>query len=172
MRISDWSSTCSLPISGNRSRNTARSPNRSSSWPSSLPVPDPSADCHVNKFGGSSLADAARYRLATELIGDDAHTCLVVVSAMQGTTDALLALANATRANKAWHGAWSALRQRHLDAASALDPGDVHGLCAEIEDELEGLHRTLVALAAGDPDAARAAPGLPGLGDRKSDGEG
>src|SRR3546814_9286437 len=84
---------------------------------------------------------------------------------MQGTTDALLALANATRANKAWHGAWSALRQRHLDAASALDPGDVHGLCAEIEDELEGLHRTLVALAAGDPDAESAAPGLPGLGE-------
>src|SRR3546814_19427194 len=82
---------------------------------------------------------------------------------MQGTTDALLALANATRANKAWHGAWSALRQRHLDAASALDPGDVHGLCAEIEAELEGLHRTLVALAAGDPDAESAAPGLPGL---------
>src|SRR3546814_6053999 len=85
--------------------------------PSSLPVPDPSAECHVHKFGGSSLADAARYRLATELIDDDAHTCLVVVSAMQGTTDALLALANAARANTAWHGAWSALRQRHLDAA-------------------------------------------------------
>src|SRR3546814_1123464 len=84
---------------------------------------------------------------------------------MQGTTDALLALANAARANTAWHGAWSALRQRHLDAASALDPGDVHGLCAEIEDELEGLHRTLVALAAGDPDAESAAPGLPGLGE-------
>src|SRR3546814_14450545 len=75
--------------------------------PSSLPVPDPSAECHVHKFGGSSLADAARYRLATELIDDDAHTCLVVVSAMQGTTDALLALANAARANTAWHGPWS-----------------------------------------------------------------
>src|SRR3546814_10524245 len=77
----------------------------------------------------------------------------------------LFALANAARANTAWHGAWSALRQRHLDAASALDPGDVHGLCAEIEDELEGLHRTLVALASGDPDAESAAPGLPGLGE-------
>src|SRR3546814_14490181 len=84
---------------------------------------------------------------------------------MQGTTDALIALANAARANTAWHGAWSALRQRHLDAASALDPGDVHGLCAEIEDELEGLHRTPVALTAGAPDAESAAPALHGPGD-------
>src|SRR3546814_3018172 len=100
--------------------------------PSSLPVPDPSAECHVHKFGGSSLADAARYRLATELIDDDAHTCLVVVSAMQGTTDALLALANAPRANTAWPGAWLALRTRQLAAASRLDPGAVQGTCDTI----------------------------------------
>lgn len=132
---------------------------------SPLPFPEPSAGCHVHKFGGSSLADAALYRAATELIDDDARTRLVVVSAMQGTTDALFAMVKAARANGEWYAAWSALRQRHLDTASTLDPDDAHGLRAAIEDEFEGLHRTLVALATGDPDADNAAPGLPGIGE-------
>ena len=53
--------------------------------------------CHVHKFGGSSLDDAAQMRAIGGLLGDGAGMRLVVVSAMQGTTNALVALSSAAR---------------------------------------------------------------------------
>ena len=54
--------------------------------------PHSAAPCHVHKFGGSSLADAALYRAAAALVCDPARPRVVVVSAMQGVTDALIDL--------------------------------------------------------------------------------
>ena len=56
----------------------------------------------THKFGGSSLADAARIRhVADLLIADDAHQQIAVTSAMQGTTNALIALSDAAAAGNA-----------------------------------------------------------------------
>ena len=41
---------------------------------------------HVHKFGGTSLADATRIRALGALLGNDAGSRLVVVSAMHGTS--------------------------------------------------------------------------------------
>ena len=75
----------------------------------------------VHKFGGSSLADAGRIRHVAGLMLDaDEPTQVVVVSAMQGTTDALIGLAEAATRGEAWESTFDALRVRHLDAADAL----------------------------------------------------
>src|SRR5260221_6927611 len=77
---------------------------------------------HAHKFGGSSLADASRYRAVATLIDDGANSRIVVVSAMQGVTDALLDLIATARRGDDFMPAWSALRERHLATADALDP--------------------------------------------------
>ena len=54
----------------------------------------PKPVCRAHKFGGSSLADAARIRRVADLMLDAPEPVQVVVaSAMQGVTDALIALA-------------------------------------------------------------------------------
>ena len=75
----------------------------------------------AHKFGGTSMADAARIRHVAELVrARPEATQVVVVSAMSGVTDALLALAAAAAANQPWRDKFEALRQRHLDTAEEL----------------------------------------------------
>lgn len=81
----------------------------------------------VHKFGGSSLADAEAFRHAGSLLqslGDQRQA--VVVSAMQGTTDALIDVAHAaagiaTHSGPDWVQGFDALQQRHLECADALE---------------------------------------------------
>ena len=49
--------------------------------------------CRTHKFGGSSVADAERYRHVAALVQDSPAPRAVVVSALQGVSDALTALA-------------------------------------------------------------------------------
>ena len=85
----------------------------------------------VHKFGGSSLATAERFqRVAAILRQRDETQQLTVVSAMQGVTDALIAVAHAatTRATD-WRAQWQVLLDRHLATASELlgaDDTDSH----------------------------------------------
>ena len=77
--------------------------------------------CRAHKFGGSSLADAARIRRVAELMLDAPEPVQVVVaSAMQGVTDALIALAEAAANGADWRPGLDALRLRHREAARAL----------------------------------------------------
>ncbi len=98
----------------------------------------------THKFGGSSLADAACIRhVADLLIADDAHQQIAVTSAMQGTTNALIALSDTAAAGGEWKTALAALRQRHLDTAAALlaQPDTmqarINALCDELADLLQ-----------------------------------
>jgi len=125
----------------------------------------PAPPCHVHKFGGSSLADASLYRAAAALVGDPARTRVVVVSAMQGVTDSLIALVETAQRNDAWQPALDVLRERHANAAAALDRDEQLGLQRALEDEFDTLGRQLQSIAAGDADASRLAPGLPGFGE-------
>ncbi|WP_282297935.1 bifunctional aspartate kinase/homoserine dehydrogenase I [Stenotrophomonas sp. PS02289] len=76
----------------------------------------------VHKFGGTSVADAERYRhVAQLLLARDEATQVTVVSAMKGVTDALIALAErAAEDAPLWRDDWHALRARHRGAAVAL----------------------------------------------------
>jgi bifunctional aspartokinase / homoserine dehydrogenase 1 len=85
------------------------------------PVSDPSASI-VHKFGGSSLADAARIaHVADLLVARDDDPQVVVVSAMQGVTDALIELARtASRDPEAAATLQATLAERHRATATAL----------------------------------------------------
>ena len=88
-----------------------------------------SPSCRAHKFGGSSLADASRIRhVASLMLGAGEPRQVVVVSAIQGTTNALIAMTTAAAAGEDWQAAWSALRTQHADAASALleAPAELH----------------------------------------------
>ncbi|WP_058833710.1 bifunctional aspartate kinase/homoserine dehydrogenase I [Luteimonas abyssi] len=108
------------------------------------------AGCRLHKFGGSSLADAGRIRAAAALVAGDEGPRVVVVSAMRGVTDALVALTASARDGHDWREGWHALRQRHRGAALALLPTGHDPLLAALDAESDALSADLETLAAGD----------------------
>ena len=90
----------------------------------------PTVVCHAHKFGGSSLANIERFRNVAALLRDESTARVVVVSAMQGVTDALTALAGAALERQEWEAAFRGLRERHLSTARELDRDGAHGLRA------------------------------------------
>jgi aspartokinase/homoserine dehydrogenase 1 len=76
----------------------------------------------AHKFGGTSLADAQCMRQVSVLLRARPETHqAIVVSAMRGVTDGLLALAmSASRRDAGWSDVLSAMRERHLLAAREL----------------------------------------------------
>ena len=77
----------------------------------------------VVKFGGTSVADAAAITRAIEIVrGRIDREPIVVVSALAGTTNALLAIAEQASRGQLIGAVRSveALRERHLSQASAL----------------------------------------------------
>jgi aspartate kinase len=94
----------------------------------------------VLKFGGTSVGDGERIARVAELVSRVDEPALVVVSAMGGVTDLLVALASAARAKDrvAVDDALSRIRTRHDTAVIALDlPEDAAARCrGEIATEL------------------------------------
>lgn len=119
----------------------------------------------VHKFGGSSLADASRIRALPRLLDGDGAPRLVVVSAMQGATDALIALAEAASAGREWAPLWQALRERHLQAALAFERDGEARLQAALAEDFEALREDLQLLAGGGADGAHIAARVHGLGE-------
>jgi aspartokinase/homoserine dehydrogenase 1 len=77
----------------------------------------------VMKFGGSSVADAGRMRTAAGLVREAARSgrVVVVLSAMQGITDLLIAAArSAESGSDDFRAALDTLRNRHLEAVRGL----------------------------------------------------
>ncbi|WP_312914818.1 bifunctional aspartate kinase/homoserine dehydrogenase I [Stenotrophomonas sp.] len=103
----------------------------------------------VHKFGGTSVADADRYRhVAQLLLARDEVVQVTVVSAMKGVTDALIDLARAAaKADPGWDDRWHELRARHRAAAAAL-LGEHSGTTIEwLDARFERLREILAALA-------------------------
>ncbi|MGY1458293.1 MULTISPECIES: bifunctional aspartate kinase/homoserine dehydrogenase I [unclassified Luteimonas] len=136
------------------------------------PAPSDSADAgevplrlSVHKFGGSSLATAAHMGRLGALVDDGARTRVVVVSAMQGTTDALVAMAGDARNGGDPGPAQTRLRERHLEAADAIDARARHGLRAAVEADFSILAHDLRAIARGDTDLEDAIARVHGFGE-------
>ena len=119
---------------------------------------------HVHKFGGSSLADAAHLRALAALLDDSGDDRLVVVSAMAGATDALVAMANAASRGDDWQADWNALRQRHLDTAAELAPGD-EALRTALDADFAALRADLATIAAAPVAPEDAVARVHGLGE-------
>jgi len=131
------------------------------------PSPRPGG-IRVHKFGGSSLANADRIGALASLLEPDAlHPRLVVVSAMQGSTDALVDMAQLATRGHDWTSAWQALADRYRSTASELR---LNGQAlAALEADLQALNQDLRELATsqrtGPPDAAALAR-IHGTGER------
>lgn len=103
----------------------------------------------VHKFGGTSVANADRYRhVAQLLLARGESVQITVVSAMKGVTDALIELATlAGAADPLWRQRWEELRARHRAAAVAL-LGEQAGPTIEwLDGRFERLADVLSALA-------------------------
>lgn len=75
----------------------------------------------AHKFGGSSVANAARYQeVARLMVGREDQAQVIVVSAMQGVTDSLIDLTHKAASRSGWTAALEALKQRHLATAGEL----------------------------------------------------
>ncbi len=103
----------------------------------------------AHKFGGSSLADSTRIRHVAELVRTRSeNTQVVVVSAMQGVTDALLALSAAAAENlPQWRDKFGVLRKRHLDTAQELLGDRSAAACAWLDRHFDELTNVLNAIA-------------------------
>ena len=89
------------------------------------PMPRSRRAPQVHKFGGASLADSAAVRHAVDIIRRHRpEPTVVVVSAMAGTTDALLGVAQQAGAGESRTVASliARLRSRHAEVARALLP--------------------------------------------------
>ncbi len=105
----------------------------------------------MHKFGGASLADSTAVRHAVEIVRRHRpEPTVVVVSAMAGTTDALLEVAQqaGTGESRTVASLIARLRARHLEVARSLLPGGrlragvllyVSELFAELEALAQGL---------------------------------
>lgn len=112
----------------------------------------------VHKFGGAALADAEAILHAARIVAARPSGAVVVASAMQGVTDALLDVA--VLASRGEHRpvntAMDALRQRHLETAKELaaDNGQ-ESTAAAIDLEFDHLTELVTRIVAGSPpDAA------------------
>ncbi|MEO5625936.1 MAG: bifunctional aspartate kinase/homoserine dehydrogenase I, partial [Dokdonella sp.] len=131
------------------------------------PVAQSSSALAAHKFGGSSLADAACFRrVAAILHAQTLPRQLIVVSAMRGTTDALIALADAAvQASPEWNENWRALRDRHLAAARDLLAERASSTLAWLEQGFAQLANLLSALAVLGTPNREALEAIQGLGE-------
>ena len=119
------------------------------------------APYRAHKFGGSSVADADRYRHVADLLQTAPEPRAVVVSAMQGVTDTLTELAQSAATGHDWQDAWSTLRDKHLAAAHRLDADDKHALKAWLDGEFSALSALLDRIAEDCGQTSRSLPVQP-----------
>jgi len=109
----------------------------------------------AHKFGGTSVASAARLRGVADILLQRDERQVVVVSAMKGTTDALIGLVQqAARCEDGWSAALEALAERHREAARELlarPQATLAGLEAEFRSLRDLLHaQSLVGAVSSD----------------------
>ena len=105
----------------------------------------------VHKFGGSSLADAECFRRVAGIISQRAPEAAgqaVVVSAVGGFTDALLAMVNeAASGSDAWRQQIVTLKERYTRLAGALiDADSLSGVCTAFEQDCHSINDVLQAV--------------------------
>jgi aspartate-semialdehyde dehydrogenase len=100
----------------------------------------------ILKFGGSSLASAERIRQVTAIVNDGLGDgpIGVVVSALGGITDDLLAAADAASRGDDCEGPVEKIRSRHHTvAAGLLDDDEVEAIASRIDGVVDELGRVL-----------------------------
>ncbi|MCX7563512.1 bifunctional aspartate kinase/homoserine dehydrogenase I [Xanthomonadaceae bacterium XH05] len=120
----------------------------------------------AHKFGGSSVADAARYRHVASILAErDDPLQVTVVSAMKGVTDDLIALADTASGNGNWPGHLAALHEKHRATAKELLGGHAIPTLAWLDAQFHELSAILAALALLGPSGAAAKERVHGMGE-------
>jgi len=103
----------------------------------------------VHKFGGTSVADAERFRhVAVLLLAREEHEQITVVSAMKGVTDALIELCELASGNRTdWQDPWHELRARHRGAVVSLLGEDSGPTIEWLDERFDKLAEILAALS-------------------------
>jgi aspartokinase/homoserine dehydrogenase 1 len=117
----------------------------------------------AHKFGGSSLADSGRIRHVAELLrARDDDVQIAVVSALQGVTDALIALTCAAAERDEWRPKWQKLRDRHLTVACELlsDAAETYSWMTQQFAELGEMLHAISVLGGAGREIADAISGL------------
>jgi aspartate kinase len=123
------------------------------------------------KFGGTSVADTDAIRRLTAIVGTALHRTgtppVVVVSAMSGVTDRLLALAAEAESGSAESACVGAIElwQRHDAVARALAPSRYESLVAELEPDVVQLDAVLRALEVFREASPRSLDGIAAMGE-------
>jgi aspartokinase/homoserine dehydrogenase 1 len=100
----------------------------------------------AHKFGGSSVASAERLSRVADILLERPERQVVVVSAMQGVTDALIALVKQAAAkDPSWKAGVSSLARRHRETAEQLLGRDAAPVLEKLDEEFEALHDLLHA---------------------------
>ena len=102
----------------------------------------------VHKFGGTSVADADRYRAAAEIVRStkSGERVGVVVSAMSGVTNALIESVTLAAAHEvAYVTKLHDLKNRHLETIAKLepDPEQAHALNETIANDFSAIEQVL-----------------------------
>ncbi|MFK7742073.1 MAG: bifunctional aspartate kinase/homoserine dehydrogenase I [Planctomycetota bacterium] len=101
----------------------------------------------AHKFGGSSLASAERMNRVVGILRSRPESKVVVVSAMGGVTDALIAAIETASRNECWQEQVVALERKHQLAASELLGERAEPLMGKLREEFEALREILRAQA-------------------------
>src|ERR687891_124585 len=102
----------------------------------------------VHKFGGTSVANAERYRAVAELVlsGGRHQRTAVVVSAMSGVTNELIAAVElAAGQDRSYLDKLQSLQQRHLDTINDLQlaPAQTESLRETITNDFHAIAEVL-----------------------------
>jgi len=120
----------------------------------------------AHKFGGTSVGNAQRYAHVVKLLRARPDPVqIVVVSAMKGVTDDLIALADAASARGNWLARWTALHEQHKAAARELLGDQAAETLVWLEAQFQELYQLLGAIALLGPSGAPAKERVHGLGE-------
>ncbi|HET6853436.1 MAG TPA: hypothetical protein VFH46_14130, partial [Pyrinomonadaceae bacterium] len=102
----------------------------------------------VYKFGGTSVANAERYRAAAEIVLARQHgeRVAVVVSAMSGVTNELIQLVElAANRDNSYLTTLENLKTRHVETIAALDLGETqtHSLREVVDSDFNAIAEVL-----------------------------
>ncbi len=107
----------------------------------------------IHKFGGTSVGSAERFAAVTEIVAQTAHQPVVVVSAMSGVTNQLIAGARAAAEGRdtVYRHIKAELLTRHLSVVDTLltcsrERLEVGGFVEDRLHELERLYRSIAVL--------------------------
>jgi aspartokinase/homoserine dehydrogenase 1 len=102
----------------------------------------------THKFGGTSVADAERYKHVATLLRDDQYRIAVVVSAMSKVTDGLIELTElARKRDESYTAKLQVMKQKHLTAIDGLLPeSERKPLAQAITHDIENLAEILKSI--------------------------